>query len=110
LTRFGLEPGSGEDVTDYLLYADGSGERLAREVQRLLSGERERFRLVFASELAQPVPPMRWLVQGVWPERSYGSLSGAKKTLKIYTGLALALSVATGEPFLGRFDVPAVGN
>jgi len=110
LTRCGLAPDSGEDISDLLAGDDGTG---AAALATELGADRpvtERFRLFSAADLAEPVPPMRWLVHGVWPEGSYGVLGGAKKTLKTYTGLALALSVASGERFLGHFEVPAVGS
>ena len=71
----------------------------------------DRFTLVSAVELAQPVPPMRWLVRGVWPERSHGPLAGAKKSLKSWNALALAVAVASGLPYLGvdKFAVELPG-
>jgi hypothetical protein len=46
------------------------------------------------------------LVRDLWPEQSEGFIGGPPKSGKTWLGLALALSVATGRPFLGRFDVP----
>lgn len=106
LTRLGLSPDSKEDVSDFFLKHGGTAEALTAEFDRLRSNQRERFKTVSAADLARPVPAMRWLVQGVWPEGSYGTLAGEKKTLKTYLGLSLALSVASGQPFLGRFAVP----
>ncbi|WP_370582585.1 AAA family ATPase [Plantibacter sp. VKM Ac-2885] len=106
LTRLGVSPDSKEDVTDFFVKYAGTAERLASEMERLRSQTRERFKTVSAAELAEAVPPMRWLVKGVWPEGSYGVLAGEKKTLKTYNGLAFALAVASGEPFLGEFEVP----
>ncbi|GAB3535908.1 hypothetical protein GCM10027403_14840 [Arthrobacter tecti] len=106
LTRLGLSPDSKEDVSDYFLKRGGTAEALAAEFDRLRSGQRERFKTFSAADLAGPLPAMRWLVQGVWPEGSYGTLAGEKKTLKTYLGLSLALAVASGKPFLGRFPVP----
>jgi hypothetical protein len=108
LTALGLTPGSGEDITDYFTRYGGTAERLVAEMERATGQDREPFRTISAAELAGPVPAMRWLVQGVWPEGSYGVLAGEKKTLKTYTSLSLALSVASGEPFLGRFHVPEI--
>jgi len=34
------------------------------------------------SRLAELVPPMGWLVEGVWPAGSYGTLAGERRTLK----------------------------
>ncbi|MFC8266992.1 AAA family ATPase [Streptomyces cinereoruber] len=64
-----------------------------------------RFKLVGPAELAAPVPPMRWMVKGVWPENSHGPLGGEKKTLKTYHLLSMAIAVASGEPMFGTFHV-----
>lgn len=66
-----------------------------------------RFLGVSAAELAAPVAPMRWLVRGVWPQRSAGVLAGEKKTFKTWNLQAMALAVAAGVPFLDQFDVGA---
>lgn len=108
LKAMGLQPGSGEDITDYFTSHGGTAERLTAEMERATGQAREPFRTISAAELAGPVPAMRWLVRGVWPEGSYGVLAGEKKTLKTYTSLSLALSVASGVPFLGRFHVPEI--
>ncbi|MBG6238208.1 hypothetical protein IWX78_001163 [Mycetocola sp. CAN_C7] len=98
--------GDKEDITDCFMQYAGTAEAIVKEMDRLRSGQRLRFEAVSAADLAEPVPPMKWLVKGVWPEGSYGTLAGEKKTLKTYTGLSLALAVASGEPFLGQFPVP----
>lgn len=107
LETLGLPGGDGADLSDYWL---GGGTRAefseAMASARSTPEARERFVPVSAADLAQPVPPMEWLVKGVWPAGSYGTLAGEKKTLKTYTDLALALAVASGEPFLGQFTVP----
>lgn len=68
-----------------------------------------RFSLVTAADLAKPVPDLRWLVRGVWPEKSHGPLAGAKKSLKSWNALALAIAIASGKPYLGKFDVETTG-
>lgn len=69
----------------------------------------QRFAPVSARDLAQPVPPMEWLVRGVWPRNSFGPMGGEKKTLKSYNLLSMALAVASGEPLFGEFEVVASG-
>ncbi len=61
---------------------------------------------VAAAELAAPLPPMRWLAQGLWPEGSHGVVAGPKKSLKTYTLQAIAVGVAAGLTVLGQFHVP----
>jgi hypothetical protein len=68
-----------------------------------------RFATVSASDLAKPVPPMEWLVRGVWPRKSFGPMGGAKKTLKSYNLLSVAVAVASGAPLFGEFEVVSPG-
>ncbi|MGW6377064.1 AAA family ATPase [Rhodococcus sp. NPDC055112] len=68
-----------------------------------------RFATVSARDLAQPVPPMEWLVRGVWPRHSFGPMGGEKKTLKSYNLLSMSLAVASGEPLFGEFAVASPG-
>lgn len=48
--------------------------------------------------------PIRWLVQDVWGEAEVGFISGAPKSYKSWFALDLAVSVATGLPFLGKYN------
>lgn len=50
-----------------------------------------------------------WLVQGVWSESAHGVLAGEAKTFKSVIATDLAVSVASGTPFLNHFNVPATG-
>lgn len=47
-----------------------------------------------------PIPRPHWLVRNIWARGSCGFISGAPKSYKSYFGLDLAVSVATGTPFL----------
>jgi hypothetical protein len=47
----------------------------------------------------------KWLIKNVWTAGSYGQLAGAYKTLKSHFAMLMALSVASGLPFLGVFEV-----
>jgi hypothetical protein len=53
--------------------------------------------------------PRRWLVRGVWPAGDYGVLGAEKKTGKSWMALDLAVSVASGTPWLGAFEVDDAG-
>ncbi|PJE24242.1 MAG: hypothetical protein CK431_07055 [Mycobacterium sp.] len=68
-----------------------------------------RYRLVTARELADPVEPMRWLVRGIWPERSAGVLAGDKKSMKTWNLQAIALAVAAGRPLFDKYHVTSPG-
>lgn len=81
--------------------SDSAGEHDAKPVVR--------FATVSATDLARPVPPMDWLVRGVWPRYSFGPMGGAKKTLKSYNLLSMAVAVASGSPLFGEFDVVSPG-
>lgn len=68
-----------------------------------------RYRLVSARELAEPVEPMRWLVRGIWPERSAGVLAGDKKSMKTWNLQAIALAVAAGRSLFEKYHVTSPG-
>ncbi len=50
-----------------------------------------------------------WLVQDLWGAAAVGVLGGPPKACKSWLGLDLAVSVASGTPCLGRFEVPTPG-
>lgn len=50
-----------------------------------------------------------WLVEQLWGACSVGVIGGAPKCSKTWLGLDLALSVATGTPCLGKYQVPERG-
>jgi RecA-family ATPase len=52
----------------------------------------------------------RWLIRHLWGRSSVGVIGGAPKSAKTFTGLDLAVSVASGSPALGRFPVDAPGT
>lgn len=49
--------------------------------------------------------PVRFLVEGLWPEDAYGVVGAEPKAGKTWFQLDLCVSVATGTPWLGRFPV-----
>lgn len=50
-----------------------------------------------------------WLVEGIWSEQAHGVLAGEAKAYKSVVSTDLAVSVASGTPFLGAFNIPATG-
>jgi RecA-family ATPase len=50
--------------------------------------------------VAAPRTRPSWLVHNIWAKQSVGFISGAPKSYKSYFALDLAISVATGTPFL----------
>ena len=46
--------------------------------------------------------PRRWLIRGIWPAGAYGVHAAEPKAGKTWNALDLAVSVASGTPWLGR--------
>lgn len=53
--------------------------------------------------------PRRWLVRGIWPAGAYGVHAAEPKAGKTWNGLDLAVSVASGTPWLGQHPVDTKG-
>lgn len=52
------------------------------------------------------IPPIEWLIQGMWCDGTHGELAGGDKTLKSVLAMLIDVGLAAGVPVLGRFDVP----
>ena len=65
-----------------------------------------RYRIHEHSALMSGDFTIEYLVNDVVPTGQYGLISGRFKSLKTTVAYDLAVSVATGTPFLGRFHVP----
>lgn len=50
-----------------------------------------------------------WLVEGFWMKKSHGIVAGEPKSFKSTLAMDLAVSVASGKPFLGQFKVADQG-
>jgi hypothetical protein len=50
-----------------------------------------------------------WLVDDAWVDRSVGFISGRSKSYKTWIALDLALSLVSGQAFLGRYAVRRTG-
>lgn len=66
-----------------------------------LEGTRRRFRVLTVEELMQE-PDLEWQVPDLVPRRGMGLVFGESGTGKTFLVLDLALSIASGLPFLGR--------
>jgi hypothetical protein len=49
--------------------------------------------------------PPEWGIQACWSKRGFGMMAGEAKTHKTWVAIDLALSIASGSPFLGRYEV-----
>ena len=65
--------------------------------------------VVRAAELDDGDARPHWLVDTLWGRAAVGVLGGAPKSCKSWLALDLAVSVATGTPCLGTFDVDDPG-
>lgn len=57
------------------------------------------------TELEKRETGSKWLVEGFWLNQGIGMLAAQPKTGKSWTAMDLAISVATGKPFLNKFEV-----
>ena len=74
-------------------------------IKRELDGEYDLFPVVRAAEIeAEPVS-QNWLIEPLWTASSVGWVAGCPKSLKSWTALEMAVSVASGTPCLGHFKV-----
>lgn len=53
--------------------------------------------------MSQSRPRPSWLIDRIWGAGTVGFIAGAPKSYKSWVALDMALSVATGSPFLGTF-------
>jgi hypothetical protein len=53
--------------------------------------------------------PRRWLIRGLWPAGDYGVHGAEPKAGKTWNALDLAVSVASGTPWLGAFPIETTG-
>lgn len=63
----------------------------------------------FDDFISKPTKKPMWMVEGIWSESAHGVLAGEPKTYKSVISTDLAISVASGTPFLDHFPVPQIG-
>ena len=74
-----------------------------REDENLLS-------VVRACALEGEEVSRRWLIEGLWSAEAVGIVGGQPKCAKSWLALEMAVSVATGTPCLGHYDVEEKGG
>jgi len=65
--------------------------------------------VIRVAEIVAEEDSPRWLVDQLWGAAAVGVIGGAPKCSKTWLALDMSLSVATGTPCLGRYDVPEPG-
>lgn len=73
------------------------------------SSEKEkkpRFNLIDSQAFNDMNCDLEWLIEGVLVKAEPGVIGGPKKTLKTSLMIEMAISLGTGKPFLGKFNVP----
>jgi len=51
----------------------------------------------------------QWMIEEMWSDQAHGLIVGPAKTFKSIIAMDMAISVATGTPFLNHFTVPQKG-
>lgn len=67
------------------------------------------FPTTHVASISMPVDTEPWLVRSLWPAAAVGLLAGPPKVTKTWLALDIALSVSSGTPCLGRFQVSKPG-
>jgi hypothetical protein len=98
-----LEEASGGEVVDLRPAAGRARRPVFPAAELAVSSYRE-----VAARVAAAGEP-RWLIQGIWPADAYGVLAAKEKAGKTWAALDLAVSVATGQPWLDHFACPSPG-
>jgi hypothetical protein len=88
---------------------------------RLLCCQSELSNVQGCAQRAQPLPVVRasdiepinhkpsWLIDQLWTHQAVGIIGGSPKSGKTWLALEMAVSVASGNPCLGRFEVLSPG-
>jgi hypothetical protein len=99
-----LEEASGGEVVDLRPGAGRSRHPAAPATELAINSYGE-----VAARVAAAGEP-RWLIQGLWPADAYGVLAAQEKAGKTWAALDLAVSVASGQPWLDHFACPTPGS
>lgn len=83
----------------------GSGADEDDEVRRRVVSPFVDYANFLSTNLEQP----RWLIEDIWGAASHGIIGGEPKTSKSTIAMALALSVASGKPFLNQYETSTSG-
>ena len=67
--------------------------------------EQEELPWVSLDEIMIHAERPNWLVQDIWMDKNVGWIAGTGKSFKSFLSTDLALSIATGHPFLGKYPI-----
>jgi hypothetical protein len=84
-----------------------SAKEVDPEAQKL---KEQLWAIPFDKFVSKKMEQPTWLVEGIWQKGTYGMIAGEPKTYKSVQATDLALSVASGRPFLNYFPVRTIGN
>ena len=87
---------------------NGRRQRLSKSPPKG-STSTEREAAQFNTFLDQRLRKPSWLVESIWSDHAHGVLAGEAKTYKSVIATDLAVSIASGTPFLNHFDIPYSG-
>ena len=59
----------------------------------------------YSDLMSQTLDEPGWMIEGFWQRTSHGMIAGEPKTYKSVIATDMAISVASGGPFLGRYRV-----
>lgn len=89
--------------------AKAIGQRSSETTEKLLEEIKERPAPSNLFELVKNLKPPTWLIRDILTEGAVGFIAGQPKSYKSWCALDMALSVASGQPFLGHFNVEKPG-
>lgn len=75
----------------------------------IISSEQSREFIEYADFMGSSDVGPKWLVEGIWMRESHGMIAGEPKAYKSVLTTDLAVSVASGKPFLGSYEVKKQG-
>jgi hypothetical protein len=59
--------------------------------------------------LSRPEPPLEWLIEGLWTDKSRGLIAGNPGVGKTWLAIHMLISVVSGQKCLGQFEPKNVG-
>lgn len=105
-TEWNKFAGRNDELRQLTLEAAKAVEARPAKVTKSLEVEREgKGKPTPLAELVRGVKQPSWLIRRVWTEGAVGFIAGQPKSFKSWFALDMAVSVATGAPFLGAFQV-----